>query len=136
MTLYTALESSRQPCHDRTTRTFLSRWQTSRQPYIINAMPRMSCLLWDITVADTIAATYLVAIATITRNDAEFAAVRKEMKYVELSNRYHFFYIAIESHRPLNNKATSFLSDLRRRITISTSETSAAKHTFFFNVSP
>ena len=41
---------------------------------------------------------------------------------IGLSYRSHFFSIAIESHGPLSNKATSFLSDLGRYITTSTSD--------------
>ena len=44
------------------------------------------------------------------------------MKYVEKSNTYHFFPIALELRGPLSNKVTSLLSDLGRRITISTSD--------------
>ena len=75
-------------------------------------------------------ASYLAASATVAGSAAESAAVRKEMKYVELSNSYQFFPIAIESHGPLSNKATSFLSYLGRRITISTSD--ARETSFLF----
>ena len=81
-----------------------------------------NCLVWNVSVADTTATSYLAATATVAGSAAESAAVRKEMKYAELSNSYHLFPIAIESHGPLNNKATSFLSDLGRRIIISTSD--------------
>ena len=77
------------------------------------------CLRWDVTVADTTAASYLAATATVAGSVAESTAVSKEMKYLKLSNTYHFFPIAIESHGPLSNNASSFLSDLDRRITIS-----------------
>ena len=73
---------------------------------------------------------------TVARSAAESTAVRKEIKYVELFNRFYFFPIAIiESHGPLNNKAASFLSDLGRRITISIRET-PGKQVFFVNESP
>ena len=67
------------------------------------------CLVWDVTVADTTAASYLAETSTKARSAAESAAIRKEMKYVELSNTCHFFPIAIESHGPLSNKATFFI---------------------------
>ena len=88
------------------------------------------CLVWDVTVADTTSVSYLPATATAAGSAAESAAARKETKYIELSNRYHFFPIAIESHGPLSNKATSFLSDLGRRITVSTSD--ARETSFLF----
>ena len=82
------------------------------------------CQMRDVTVADTTAAFYRAATATLAKSVAESAAVLyKEMTYVELSSRNHFFPIAIESHGPLRYKGTSFLSDLGRHITISTSDT-------------
>ena len=60
----------------------------------------------DVTVADTAAAYYLATTARLAGSAAEFAAVRKEMKYVELSISYHFFHIIIESYGPLRNEAT------------------------------
>ena len=88
------------------------------------------CLVWDVTVADTTAASYLTATSTLAGSAAESASVRKETKYAELSNRFHFFPIAIESHGPLSIKITSFLSDLGRRITMSTSD--ARETSFLF----
>ena len=88
------------------------------------------CLVWDVTVADITVASYLAATATVTGSATECAAVRKDMKYAELSNNYHFFPIAIESNGPFINKTTSFLSDLGRRITISTLD--ARKTSFLF----
>ena len=64
------------------------------------------CLVWDVTVADTTAASYMTATSTLAGSAAESASVRKEAKYAELSNRFHFFPIAIESHGPISIKAT------------------------------
>ena len=89
------------------------------------------CLVWDVTVADTTAASYLAATATVAGSAAESAVVRKEMKYTELSNTYHSFTIAIESHGSLSKKAKSFLSDLGRSIKISTSD--AKEKSFLFH---
>ena len=68
------------------------------------------CLVWVVIMADTTAASYLAS--TVAGSAAKSAAVRKEMKYIELYYSYHFFPIAIESHGPLSNKDTSFLLDL------------------------
>ena len=46
------------------------------------------CLVRDVTVADTTAASYLAATATVEGSAAESPAVCKEIKYVELSNGY------------------------------------------------
>ena len=70
------------------------------------------CLVWDVTVVDTTAVSYLAAIATEAGSAVKSAAICKETKYVELSNRYHLFPIAIESQGPFSNKAKSFLSGL------------------------
>ena len=58
-------------------------------------------------MADTTAASYLAATATVAGSAVQSAAIRKELKYVELSHTYHFFPIAFESYGPLSNKATS-----------------------------
>ena len=65
------------------------------------------CLVWDATMADITTASYMAATAAVAGNAVESAAVCKEAKYVELSNHYHFFPIAIELYGPLCNKATS-----------------------------
>jgi hypothetical protein len=80
------------------------------------------CLIWDVTVADTTASSYLPATSTTAGSAAESAAYRKEAKYAELSSHYKFVPIAIESHGPINIKATEFLSDLGCRIAIATSD--------------
>ena len=92
-------------------------------------------LVWDVTVADTTAASYLAATVT---SAAESATVRKE--YIESFNCYHFFSIAIESLGPLSNKATSFLSDLDfgwcRPIRLQHQRQMSGKQVFFFDKSP
>ena len=80
------------------------------------------CVVWDVTVADTTAASYLPATAVTAGSAAESAATRKETKYADLSNRYLFIPIAIESHGTMCSKATSFLSELGRRISVTTSD--------------
>ena len=56
------------------------------------------CLIWDITVADTTATSFLTTTAITAGSAAELAATRKLVKYEELSQRYAFVPIAIESH--------------------------------------
>ena len=74
--------------------------------------------------------SYLVATSTIAGNAA--ACVRKKTIYVVLSNRYLFFHIAIESRGPLSHKATSFVSDLGRRIIMSVYVSDARETSFLF----
>ena len=77
---------------------------------------------------------YLAATAFVTGNAAKSAAVRKEIKYVELSNTYHFLPIAIELHGPLSNKATSFFYQISVGVLQYISQT-PGKKAFFFNES-
>ena len=69
-----------------------------------------------------VAASYLTATSTKAGSAAELAALRKEFKYQNLTERYMFVPVAIGSLGPLASKATSFLSELGCRITAATSE--------------
>jgi hypothetical protein len=80
------------------------------------------CLVWDVTVADTTAASYLASTAISAGSAAELAASRKEAKYADLSQRYEFVPIAVESHGSFSTTATSFLKELGRRLTAETSD--------------
>ena len=80
------------------------------------------CLIWDVTVTDTTAQSYLHLTSNNAGSAAELASTRKETKYAELSSHYHFVPIAIESHGPLNCKALQFLSALGHRISVKTSD--------------
>jgi hypothetical protein len=51
---------------------------------------------------------------------AESAASRKETKYATLSTTRIFIPIALESLGPIGSKATSFLKELGRRLSVST----------------
>jgi len=53
---------------------------------------------------------------------AEIAATRKEEKYVDLSARYFFEPIAVETFGVFNASARVLLDDLGRRITFSSGE--------------
>jgi hypothetical protein len=88
------------------------------------------CLIWDVTVADTTAVSYVNATATIAGSAAETAASRKETKYAELSNNYEFVPIAIETLGSFGSKALSFLSELGRRTSIVTSDVRETSHLF------
>jgi hypothetical protein len=85
------------------------------------------CLVWGVTVADTTAASYLHSTSVTAGSAAESAARRKEM---ELSHRYEFVPIAMETHGTLDTKAVSFLSELGRRITTATSDMQETSHLF------
>ena len=57
--------------------------------------------IWDVTIVNTIAASYLTATSTEAGSAAELAASRKEVKDQDLTERYVFVPIAIESLGPL-----------------------------------
>lgn len=88
------------------------------------------CLIWDVTIADTTAASYLPLTAALAGSAAESAATRKEAKYIDLSARYDFVPVAIESHGPLGSKAAEFLSALGRRITANTLDMRESSYLF------
>ena len=59
-------------------------------------------VVWNVTVADTHADSYLVTTSMTAAVAAELAVTRKEAKYVELSTTHHFVPLAfdfIESNR-------------------------------------
>ena len=74
------------------------------------------CLIWDVTVADTLAASHLATTSRVTGGAAESAGDKKDSKYSSLTNTYTFIPVACETMGPLNSKALSFLALLGRRI--------------------
>src|SRR5688572_20863851 len=75
-------------------------------------------LIWDVTVADTLAASHLTTTSRLIGGAAESAGAKKESKYSSLTNAYTFVPIACETMGPLNSKAISFLTELGRRISL------------------
>ena len=88
------------------------------------------CLVWDVTVADTTAASYLQSTSVSAGSAAESAATRKQAKYAELTQRYEFVPIAIESHGSYSKSATDFLSELGRRLSTITSDPRETSHLY------
>ena len=74
--------------------------------------------VWDVTIADTLAPSYIHHTAYTTSGAAEYAASRKEDKYRDLSANYLFFPLAFESLGPLAMKSLSFLKEIGRRSSI------------------
>ena len=73
-------------------------------------------LIWDVTVADTLAASHLPSTSRLGGGAAESAGDKKEAKYTDLAKTYTFMPIAFETLGPINSKALSFLADLGRRM--------------------
>ena len=51
---------------------------------------------------------------------SELATTRKEAKYVKLSTTHHFVPLAFESLGPIGSKASNFLKERGRRLTLAT----------------
>ena len=76
------------------------------------------CLVWDATVADTFAASYLPTTSIIAGSAAEAAASRKETKYQLLNNAYEFVPLALETMGPINSTGLDFISNIGRNLTL------------------
>ena len=88
------------------------------------------CLVWDVSVADITAASYLPSTSISAGSAAELAAVRKQAKYAELAQRYEFVPIAVESHGTYLTTATALLADLGRSLSAATSDAKETAHLF------
>jgi hypothetical protein len=73
-------------------------------------------LIWDVTTADTLAASHHPTISTTAGGAADIAAERKEAKYIGFIGSHLFIPVSCETLGPMNAKALSFLSDLGKRI--------------------
>jgi len=93
-----------------------------KRPDGLTSVPWLSgkTAVWDVTIADTLAASYLSSTSTTAGAAAEIAATRKFDKYATLSASHIFVPLAFETLGPIGSKATSFLKDLGRRLTVAT----------------
>ena len=87
-------------------------------------------MVWDTTVIDTLANSYIATSSATPGGAAEIAASRKEAKYVTLSLTHSFIPIALESLGPIYSKATDFLRELGRRLTVSTGDRRETSYLF------
>jgi len=74
------------------------------------------CATWDVTVADTVALSYLSMSSACAASAAEVAAKRKEEKYIEIACNHHFLPTAFETFSPINQVGADFISALGHRI--------------------
>jgi hypothetical protein len=73
-------------------------------------------LVWDVTVTDTVAPSYLNSTSGAAGAAAEQAATRKNAKYSELSKTYLFVPLAFETLGPINESGLDFIIDLGSRL--------------------
>lgn len=88
-----------------------------KRPDGITLLPWKSgkAVIWDVTVADTLAASYISSSAIDAGSAAEKAANKKIQKYLALSTDHIFVPLAFESLGPLCHKATTFLNEIGSR---------------------
>ena len=80
------------------------------------------CLSWDATCVDTFADSALVDCATSPGAAAIAAEDRKRRRYLDISLRYCFLPLAVETSGVVGPAFSTFLSDLGRRISTSTGD--------------
>jgi len=79
--------------------------------------------IWDVTVADTLAPSYVKQASILAGAAAEIAETRKETKYRELSTANVFVPIALETLGPIGRKALVFLTEIGRRSSLINDDT-------------
>ena len=79
-------------------------------------------LLWDVTVADTLANSYIDISSVSAGGAAELAADRKLTKYSNLLADYCFIPLAFETLGPLNKEGDEFLTTLGKRLSAITGD--------------
>ena len=72
-------------------------------------------LIWDVTVVDTLANSYIASSSVTAGRVAELAAERKVQKYSELA-AYTFVPLAFETMGPLNQTGQQLISNIGMRI--------------------
>jgi len=87
-------------------------------------------LIWDVTVSCTTADSYLKASSREAGAAAELAASNKVVNYAGLSSKHEFVLIAVESHGPINRDALQSLSELGKRLVVTTRDVRASSFLF------
>ena len=95
-----------------------------RRPDGITVFPysQGKCLCWDATCVDSLSATAVVESAIESGSAAHSAERRKREKYRNLSERYIFEPLAVETMGVIGPSSRKFLAELGRRIAAATGE--------------
>ena len=88
------------------------------------------CLTWDVTVADTFAATYVSATSVKAGEAAARLAANKRDKYEEITHNHLFCPIAVETMGPVGDEGKDYLSAIGHLITKITGD--PRETSFFF----
>ena len=79
-------------------------------------------LVWDVTVTDTLASTYVSASSQNAGSAAAAAETRKITKYSHLSTNYNFIPIALETFGAWGKDTEELFSEIERRIRLNSGE--------------
>src|ERR1700733_11315782 len=87
-------------------------------------------MIWDVTVTDTLAVSYLPSTSASAAGAAELAADRKCTKYQALAQIYHFIPLAFETLGPINSSGLLFITELGRCLALVTGDTRETSYLF------
>ena len=86
------------------------------------------CAVWDVTVIDTMAISYLSTTSTSAGGAAEIASARKLEKYQDLASGYEVVPVAMETMGPMNSEGADFINGIGR---LSAQQTGDQRETSF-----
>ena len=89
-------------------------------------------VVWDMTVGNTMASSYIGLSSQRAGNIFEATSTRKETKYEDISQSHIFVLLTFESICPVCLQGASFLQELKRRIILVTGD--IRETSFFFSV--
>ena len=75
-------------------------------------------LLWNVTIVNSVASSYLSASSSSAGSIAKMAAEKKEAKFADLSQFYLFHPLAFEALEAINASAITFFYDLGKRLSV------------------
>ena len=88
------------------------------------------CIIWDSTVVDTLAVSYVDQTASLPGKAAEKAETKKMDLYQELEKEYLFIPIAIETLGSWGQAGLKFIKELGRQIQEKSGEKRATQYLF------
>ena len=79
-------------------------------------------LLWDVTVVDTVCQSYVQSTSISPGAESEKAEEKKTEKYSNLTDRYMFVPVGLETFGSWGTEASSLVRDIGRKLTQQTGE--------------
>ena len=80
------------------------------------------CLIWDVTVADTICQSYIDQTTKTPGSAADLRETNKVSKYTELAENYFFVPIGLETFGSWGTEGIKLIKEIGRKVTIATGE--------------